>query len=133
MQNPAAAVLVVDDDPTDLFFTRELLARAEPGLVVDVVQRPEEAIPYLERRLATGSLPRMVLLDIKMPRMDGFDVLKAVKEDPRFKDVRVVMHSMSDEPIDQTRSKALGGDEYLMKYATPAEVRRVLNAHSVGS
>jgi CheY-like chemotaxis protein len=98
-------VLVVDDEPQ----TREVLARGleKDGFAVTTAGSGEEAL-----RLAAETRPDVISLDVLMPGMDGWTVLRALKADPRTADIPVVMISMLDS---QAMGYALGAADYLLK------------------
>jgi len=76
-----------------------------------------------QRMLSKDPLPKVILLDVSMPDINGFDVLQKLKEDPRTKHIPVLMFSNNVEPENVTRSKELGAHEYLIKVDTsPGEV-----------
>lgn len=114
---PAEAVLLVDDNPDD----RELTLAALVGVAgrVAVANDGVEALDYLygrDRWAGQGHrTPPLILLDLKMPRMDGLQVLATIRADPRLAGTRVVILTSSDEESDQERCRRLGVTDYLRK------------------
>jgi CheY-like chemotaxis protein len=113
-------VLVAEDDPTDAFFFQRSFNRAGIPVTLHFVRDGQEAIDYLQgdRQFADRArypLPHLVLLDLKMPRMDGFDVLEWVRKQPGLNGVLIVIFSASDEPEDINRAYGLGANWYLVK------------------
>jgi CheY-like chemotaxis protein len=112
-------VLLVEDSPNDAELTLEALA--ETGLTNEVVwvRDGREALDYLHQEGAFANrpagLPAVVLLDLKMPRVDGLQVLEQVKQHPRLKSVPVVMLTSSREEADLARSYGLGVNAYVVK------------------
>jgi CheY-like chemotaxis protein len=112
-------VLLVEDSPNDAELTLEALA--ETGLTNEVVwvRDGREALDYLHQEGAFANrpagLPAVVLLDLKMPRVDGLQVLEQVKQHPRLKSVPVVMLTSSREEDDLARSYGLGVNAYVVK------------------
>ena len=114
-------ILVVDDDDTDVFFVQSGLQRA--GLSDDLVvaRDGQEAIDYLTRSTdspvpaAAPPIPSLLLLDLKMPRVDGFDVLAWIGTHPELEALPVVVLSNSQEPNDVARARNLGADDYRQK------------------
>jgi CheY-like chemotaxis protein len=103
-------VLVVDDNDDHRFLTRRALAQAQ-DVALAFARDGEEALA------ACWSAPRpdLVLLDIKMPRKDGFEVLAALRADSRTASLPVVMLTSSENGGDVARAKALGADDYVTK------------------
>lgn len=129
--NPAAArvVLIVDDDATDILFTEHAVAASGAPVAVQSALGAENALNCLRGFLSRGEpLPVLVLLDIKMPGMDGFEFLEAVRADPSLHQLRAVMHSSSDDPGDIRRARELGAADYLRKYPTPAQLASLLSS-----
>ena len=112
-------ILLVEDSHADAEMTQRTLEKR--GIVNDIawVRDGVEALDYLrcEGNFAgrKNGNPRLVLLDLKMPRMDGLQVLKAMREDARTKWVPVVMMTSSREEGDLLKSYALGVNSYIVK------------------
>ena len=113
------SILLVEDSPHDAEMT--LAALAEYNLANDVVVARDgvEALDYLYRRAEFATRapghPVVVFLDLKMPRIDGLEVLRQIKSDPDLKHVPVVMVTSSREEQDLVRSYALGANAYVVK------------------
>ncbi len=112
-------ILLAEDDPNDVELT--LTALTDHAMVneVDVVNDGAEAMDYLFCRgkyagRATG-LPAVVLLDIKMPKVDGIEVLRQLKSDPQLRIVPVVMLTSSREERDLVESYQLGASAFVVK------------------
>ena len=104
-------VLVVDDNDDHRFLTRRVLGREE-GLVLLFAADGEEGLAACR---AGSPRPDLVLLDIKMPRKDGFEVLAALRSDPRTRSLPVVMFTSSENGGDVARATSLGADDYVTK------------------
>lgn len=114
----AIRVLVAEDDEDHLFLTVRALSDVEGvHLEVDAVRDGEEALDYIQRRgkFADRLRPHLILLDIKMPRVDGFEVLARLKEDPELKKIPVVILSSSGRREDINETYRLGGNSYVTK------------------
>ena len=114
----AVRVLVADDNEDHLFLTVRALRDVKGvRLEVDAVRDGEEALDYIHRRGKFSGRPRphLILLDIKMPRVGGFDVLAELKQDPQLRSIPVVVLSSSDRPEDVNRTYRLGGNSYVTK------------------
>lgn len=106
-------VLLVDDNFDHRFLTRRALKplEGEGRLRVVVAEDGEDAWA----KLGTGLSPGLVLLDIKMPRRDGFELLADIRKHPDMSGMRVVMFSSSENRLDVERARELGADEYVTK------------------
>jgi CheY-like chemotaxis protein len=111
-------LLLVEDNPDDEALTIRALRRVNVGNEVVVVRDGVEALEYL---LGTGSgsdarpMPQVVLLDIKLPKLDGLEVLRRLRADPRTKVLPVVILTSSSEEEDRVRSYELGANSFVRK------------------
>jgi two-component system response regulator len=113
-------LLLVEDDPTDQKLTLHALLKSGVADDVVVVRDGAEALDYM---FATGMydgrdpsiLPAMILLDLKLPRIDGLDVLRKIRAEERMKRVPIVILTASKEHDDITRGYALGANAYVCK------------------
>lgn len=112
-------ILLAEDNPKDVELTLEALSENNLANEVVVVHDGTEAMDYL---LCTGNFkdrkkgnPAVVLLDIKMPLMDGIEVLTAIRSDPKLKSLPVVMLTSSREEPDLKRCYDLGVNAYVVK------------------
>ena len=112
-------ILLVEDNPNDVELTLAALGENRPVPEVFVARDGEEALDYLYRRGAHESRPaanpRVVLLDLKLPKVDGLEVLERIKTDPDMKAIPVVMLTSSREESDLLRSYDLGTNAYVVK------------------
>jgi CheY-like chemotaxis protein len=119
MMDSLKRILLVDDSPRDTELA--LAALEEHHLANEVVALGDgaEALDYLYRRGAyagrSTSQPAVILLDLKMPRVDGLEVLRTIKNDPALKKIPVVVMTSSREESDQIRSYQLGTNAYVVK------------------
>ena len=112
-------ILVVEDSPNDLELTLAALAENRLANGVIAVRDGAEALDYLYRRgtfadRAAGN-PALVLLDLKMPKVDGIEVLRQIKGDEALRRIPVVMLTSSREEQDLLRSYDLGVNAYVVK------------------
>lgn len=117
----SASILIVDDDADQLFITRHLVERCGRRNPIVGLLGGAEAIAYLERccRLEEGGaqpLPALVLLDLRMPLIDGLGVLRWIKSNSSMDTVRVIMLTSSDDPEDVKRCTEAGAHGYLVKH-----------------
>ena len=114
-------ILLVEDSPKDLELTLAALERSGLANPIVVARDGVEALDYLFRRGNAGpdtvpaTPPAVVLLDIKLPRVDGLEVLERVKADPAMRHVPVVMLTSSREEQDVIRSYGLGVNAFVVK------------------
>lgn len=119
-------VLVADDNEDHRFLIVRALRDADGlSLEVDSVQDGEEVLDLLYGRgqFAGREKPNLVLLDLKMPRMGGLEVLERVKNDPNLREIPIVVLSSSDRPEDINETYQLGGNSYVTKPSTLAGMR----------
>lgn len=114
MGRPRQQVLLVEDDPNDEFLALRALARAGEDIEVEVARDGKAA---LERLLSSsdGDLPQVVLLDLQLPKVSGFDVLKGLREEQRTRYVPVVVLTSSDHDWDVWTAYALGANSFVRK------------------
>ncbi len=130
MRSELARILLAEDSQNDVELT--LSALAESGLANEVVwvKDGQEALDYLYLRgdhaQRPAGHPAVVLLDLKMPRVDGLQVLEQVKQDPALKAVPVVMLTSSREESDVVKSYGLGVNAYVVKPVGFAEFASAL-------
>ncbi len=113
-------ILHVEDDPNDALFVRMALEKLTPPPRVDWVKDGQEALDYLgaagvHKRRAGQALPNLVLLDLKLPRLNGFEVLNWIRAQPGLQALPVVVLSGSSIIEDKQRALNLGATVYFVK------------------
>lgn len=111
-------VLLVEDEPADAHLVRFALRKNDVQAKVVHVVDGREALAYLRREgrpSATAERPDLILLDLNMPRMDGFELLTALKGDPLLRNIPVVVLSTSDVERDVLSAYRLGAAGYIAK------------------
>jgi CheY-like chemotaxis protein len=112
-------ILMAEDSANDIELTLAALDEHHLANHVDVARDGEQALDYLYRRGAYAERPpgnpAVLLLDLKMPKVDGLEVLRQVKSDPALKTIPVVMLTSSREEGDVLRSYELGVNAYVVK------------------
>ena len=112
-------ILLAEDKPDDAELTLFGLRTMAPAIEVDVVRDGLEVLAYLGANgpgaVTPATLPSLILLDVKMPRMDGLTALAAIKRHPDLRRIPVVMLTSSREPRDIAESYDLGANAYLVK------------------
>ena len=115
-----AEILLVEDNPNDVELTLRALQKQNLDSKVFVVRDGAEALDYI---FATGNYasrkiearPKVVFLDLKLPKVDGIEVLRKIKSDERTRSMPVVMLTSSQEERDVTESYRLGVNSYIVK------------------
>ena len=108
-------VLLVDDNPEDIFLAREVFQEHEGEVDLITCQSAPDALDYLRRHADAAHLPDVAMLDINMPGMSGFVLLRAIKEDAALSHIPVVMLTTSGHPKDVQEAYTLHASSYLMK------------------
>jgi len=126
-QQPASSsrILLIDDNAGDVRLITEALRREAPGVQVWCVSDSTEAIPRLKQAMAAGEGPQLVLLDLRMPKQDGFQVLEEIKRDPATARVPVVILTSSEAEQDVSRAYSLYANAVVTK---PLGYRRLRSA-----
>jgi CheY-like chemotaxis protein len=128
-------ILVVDDSPEDVALALHVLRREKLADRIQIVRLGEEALDFVFCRgefakRNPDQIPRLVLLDLNLPKMDGTEVLKQIKSDPRTRTIPVVVLTSSKEERDLVNCYHLGANSYVQK---PVEFEEFRNAiHQLG-
>ncbi len=114
---PAIQVLLVEDNPGDIRLTREAFQDAKVHLEMHLAVDGVEAMEFLrqEGKFADSPRPDLILLDLNLPRKDGREVLKEIKEHPTLKTIPVVILTTSASDVDIERSYLLHANCYISK------------------
>ncbi len=113
------SVLVVDDEPNIVMSLEFLMEQA--GFEVRVAADGEAALKAMEEKL-----PDLVLLDVMMPKRDGYDLCQMIRAKPEWKDVRIIMLTAKGREVEREKGMALGADDYVTKpFSTRELVERV--------
>jgi CheY-like chemotaxis protein len=122
-------ILMVEDDPKDVELTLTALDEYHLANEVVVTRDGQQALDYLYSRGEFGARPEgnpaVMLLDLKLPKVDGLEVLQKIRSDPRLKMIPVVVLTSSQEEKDMIRSYALGVNAYVVK---PVDFHEFVNA-----
>jgi two-component system response regulator len=137
--NDPVEILLVDDNPSDAELTLHVLSRHRLADSIKVVHDGAEALEYI---FCTGAYadrdphnpPKMLLLDLKLPKVDGLEVLRRAKADPRTRDIPIVVFSSSWEDRDRRQARELGAHSYVVKPVDFAQfVEAVRAALAIGN
>lgn len=129
MNIPNYTVLLVEDDPNEVFLMQRAFQKANLNTPLFVVRDGQEAIDYLNRQGKFADItqfpePGLMLLDLKMPRKNGFEVLEWVRQQPGLKRLIVVVLTSSDQIADIDRAYDLGTNSYAVK---PGDFETMIN------
>jgi len=113
-------ILLVEDREDDIFLVREAFERAKVLAAIQIVRDGDEAISYLSgtgrySNRAEFPLPSLVLLDLKMPRVDGFEVLTWIRSQSGFGSLVVLVLTVSEDPGDVSYAYELGANSFMVK------------------
>ncbi len=112
-------VLVVEDEPNIVDSLSFLMKQA--GFVVQVARDGDTALRVLE-----SQVPDLILLDVMLPRRDGFDVCRAIRANPEWSQVKVIMLTAKGRDLDRRKGLEIGADDYVTKpFSTREIVERV--------
>jgi CheY-like chemotaxis protein len=131
--NEHPVILLAEDNEDHVFIFRRAIHQAGITTPLHVVGDGEQVIKYLQatgryRNRSEYPLPDLLLLDLKMPRKDGFEVLKWIREQPSLSTLRVVVLTTSDRIQDVNEAYRLGANSFLVKPLEFAELRNMLTA-----
>jgi CheY-like chemotaxis protein len=117
MSTQPMEILLVEDNEDDILLEQEAIADAKLVNLMFVVRDGEEALAYLRRQdqYQNAQMPGLVLLDINMPKKNGFEVLNEMKADPDLMHIPVVMLTTSDSEADIVKSYAKGACSFITK------------------
>lgn len=115
----AKQVLIVDDAP-NIVLSLEFLMKKE-GYEVLSVSNGEEAMAAVAEKI-----PDLILLDVMMPKMDGYEVCQALREKPEWQDIKIIMLTAKGRDVEREKGLALGADDYITKpFATQELMEKV--------
>ena len=127
MRTQRIHLLLVEDDDLDVMNVHRALAQAPEVASITVARDGVEALKLLR----AGELPMerlVIIIDLRMPRMSGLDMLKEVRADPRLKRMPVIVLTTSDDPHDRDAAFCLGAAGYFVKPAAPGRFRQIMDA-----
>lgn len=128
MNSQAINILLVEDNPADVLLTEEALEESKLINRISTVKDGEEAMAFLrkEGKYRGAATPDLILLDLNLPKKDGREVLKDIKEDPELRVIPVVILTTSAADEDVLRTYQLHANCYIMKPVDFAQFTRVV-------
>jgi len=115
MRSAERPIFLVEDNPVDVDLTRRAFSRRKVAHPIQVARDGEEALHFLEQWEKGEPLPIVVLLDLKLPKVDGLEVLQKFKTHPRFFTIPIVILSTSSEESDIQVAYDEGANSYVVK------------------
>lgn len=108
-------ILLVEDNPVDLDLTLRAFKSRKLANPVEIARDGEEALAYIEKWENGDPVPVVILLDLNLPKVNGLEVLEAIKKHPDFRTIPVVVLTTSSESRDVKTSYQLGANSYIVK------------------
>lgn len=115
-------ILIVDDVEANRLILREIIQ--EMGYMPILTENGIQALKFMER-----CVPQLILLDVAMPKMDGYELCSIVKNNPELKEIPIIFISAFDEPSDVVKGFSLGGEDYITKPFIPEVVKARVGVH----
>ena len=127
MTSRPVEILLVEDNEDDVVIIQEVFTDMRLATLINVVRDGEEALAYLQQKgkYKVACMPDIVLLDINMPKKNGFEVLEAMKKDPRLQSLPVIMLTTSEREEDVIRAYAAGACSYIPKAVDLAQFKKL--------
>ncbi|MAS94786.1 MAG: hypothetical protein CMO55_16430 [Verrucomicrobiales bacterium] len=119
-------ILLAEDSEDDVYLIKRAIRDEELPFHLTIATDGVEAMEMLAEKSSSGNLPKLILLDVNMPRMNGFEVLDAVKADPQYRQLPVVMLTSSSRDEDILQSYAKGASSYISKPSRYQEFRDMI-------
>lgn len=124
-------ILVAEDEPGDTLLLKRAFEKSGSVLFAHFVEDGQKVIDYLKRKppyedANSYPTPNLLLLDLRMPRVDGFDVLRWLRRQPKWRDLFVAVFTGSTQPEDVRRAYELAADTVTMKPSDPEEFTAVV-------
>jgi len=120
-------ILLVEDRPSDVDLTKRAFARSRLLNPIQVARDGEEALAYLDRWETGEATPIFILLDLKLPKITGLEVLRQLKQHPSFSSIPVIVLTTSAEDNDVQEAYKLGCNSYIVK---PVEFNKFMDVAS---
>ncbi|HCE56244.1 MAG TPA: two-component system response regulator [Prolixibacteraceae bacterium] len=113
--NSFQPILLVEDNPVDLDLTLRAFSSRKLTNPIEIARDGEEALAYIEKWEKGDPRPVVILLDLKLPKINGLEVLEVIKKHPEFKTIPVVILTTSSETSDMKTAYQLGVNSYIVK------------------
>lgn len=131
IRNHVPTILMADDDLDDRFLTRSAFEESQVDCVLHFVEDGTEVFDFLEKRGkyhdVSGELPSLILLDLNMPKKDGKQVLREIKDSPAFRHIPIVIFTTSKSPEDVRQLYRMGASSFITKPSSFDKLLEVAN------
>jgi CheY-like chemotaxis protein len=132
---PLRPIIIIEDEPDDLFLLRRLIEKGGvKNPVITFLDSEDVRTFFSAQAIVQKKMPEfapcLLFTDLKMPKIDGFELLSWLRKQPAFDELTIVVMSSSDRPEDVERAEKLGADHYLLKYPAPETLAELINAAS---
>jgi len=124
MNGPLSPILLVEDRPTDIDLTKRAFARSRLLNPIEVARDGEEALANIDRWDRGELSPIFILLDLKLPKVNGLEVLRQLKNHPKYSSIPVIVLTTSAEDHDIEEAYKLGCNSYIVK---PVEFNKFMD------
>lgn len=118
------SLLLIEDSPTDAHMALRILKKAKPETQHHWIEDGEEAVSYFQNE--ESELPKMILLDLRLPKVNGFGVLKEIRANERFARLPVIVYSSSGQEEDIQEAIDYGANSYLVKPGNYGDMKELL-------
>lgn len=108
-------ILLVDDDPDDRLIIKDAMELLDSEKLMKFAESGDQAIRILETHASAGHLPCLIVLDLNMPKMNGTETLRVIKNKKEFKGIPVIIYSTSINSLEKEKCMQLGADDYITK------------------
>jgi CheY-like chemotaxis protein len=107
-------IVIVDDDMDDILLLNEIFSVTEYAKSISFFHNPEGVIPYLDS-ISDTQLPSLILSDLNMPKLNGFELLEALKINKRYQRIPVVIYTTSNSEKEKRKALSLGARDFITK------------------
>ena len=119
-------IMIIDDDPEDQWIIRDTLEELNTGAIAVYASHGEQALAMLAEEYLGNRKPKVIVLDLNMPLMNGTATLGRLKADDRFKDIPVIIYSTSINPYEMDKCMELGAHSYITKPISIEETQAIV-------
>ena len=115
MRRKGMKILLVDDSEADVYLFQEAFRAVQSLHELEIARDGDEALQYLHAAGGKEHLPDLIMLDLNLPRVDGFEVLRAIRADPKLRVIPVIVLSSSSNERQVYRAYEMGANAYVVK------------------